>query len=306
MRQLLICDGFGSEANPLRLIQNGTEHDFPTIGSGIETHVRGELSLILKRPNNDVGDIAVPVYAKDFSWSKKSSIPGDNKEVTITISPVDKPATDKHYTVVLVVKGKQFNERNKYSVTYTQKKGTDADVTDIHQYIADKFTKFNLPINTEGNEQWVDIASTQNDFDFELLGADDAFGAITDIRTAYETARNTPEELQELISKAAADKGFNYTYKAASEYLYPALNGVPAKESRKYTLYTLRFAEPRMVKTRDEVVHQIVQVVSFGTSSSSRGQAEFESWLKAMSSPTVIPNSANPDKEGAGDSALTE
>lgn len=301
MRQLLICDKFGTDTHPLHLLKNGEDIKFDTIGSDVHKYVRGELSLVLKRSNDDGGNIGVPVYSKDFSWSKKVYNGGTNKEITITISTANKSDVDKHYTVVLVIKGKQFNERNKYSVTYTQKKGTEINLTAIHTYIADKFAKFNLPITTKGDTSGITITSTQNDFDFELLGADEAFGSTVVVTTAYTPAQNTPEELQDLISKAAADKGFNHTYKAASEYLYPALNGVAAKESREYTLYTLRFAEPRMVKTRDEVVHQIVQVVKFGSVSEG-----FETWLECMSSPTVKQDNASPDGPDAADSALKE
>ena len=46
--------------------------------------------------------------------------------------------------------------------------------------------------------------------------------------------------------------------------LYPKypLNPLASADSEDagFTIFTLRFAEPRDVKTRDEVVHQIVQV----------------------------------------------
>lgn len=299
MRQLLICETIGSNVDVMNQVNlrlpNG---NMITFGSEAIPNVRGELSLVLNRTAENGGPIAVPVYAKDFSWSKKEWNAGTNKKISINIPAVSNPDTDKHYTVILVVKGKQFNERNKYSVTYTQKKGTSANLTAICKDIADKFTKFNLPINVFADATEVMITSTQNDFDFELLGADDAFGATVIVGNAYIPAQNTPDEFQELISKAAADKGFNYTYKAASEYLYPALNGVPAKESRRYDLYTLRFAEPRMVKTRDEVVHQIVQIAVFGTGNIT----SFEDWLKHMSSPTTTDGLMNPDEKDAGDS----
>ena len=63
----------------------------------------------------------------------------------------------------------------------------------------------------------------------------------------------------DLASRCAAGKGFNYTAQDASE-IYP---GYPEEvEDTTYTMYTLRFAVPRVAaKQRDEVVYQIVHIV---------------------------------------------
>lgn len=66
-----------------------------------------------------------------------------------------------------------------------------------------------------------------------------------------------------MANKAAADAGFEYTYDEFAE-LYPAypLNPLaqPDTDDKGFTVYTIRFAEPRDMKTRDEVVHQIIQI----------------------------------------------
>ena len=63
---------------------------------------------------------------------------------------------------------------------------------------------------------------------------------------------------------AAADAGFEYTYMDDVHYLYPNYPLNPNTGTNTtgagYTVYTLRFAVPRDVKTRDELVHQIVQI----------------------------------------------
>ena len=67
-----------------------------------------------------------------------------------------------------------------------------------------------------------------------------------------------------MAEKAAADAGFEYTYRDAYYYLYPdyPLNPLKSADAKDtgFTIFTLRFAEPRDVKTRDEVVNQIIQV----------------------------------------------
>ena len=59
--------------------------------------------------------------------------------------------------------------------------------------------------------------------------------------------------------------GYEYTYDDDLGALYPKYHFNPLAqadgEDSGFNIYTLRFAEPRMVKTRDEVVHQIVQIV---------------------------------------------
>ena len=66
-----------------------------------------------------------------------------------------------------------------------------------------------------------------------------------------------------MANKAAADAGFEYTYDEFAG-LYPAYPLNPLAQSDKadtgFTVYTIRFAEPRDMKTRDEVVHQIIQI----------------------------------------------
>ena len=64
--------------------------------------------------------------------------------------------------------------------------------------------------------------------------------------------------------KAAADAGIEYTYKEASEYLYPdfPLNPLAQDDATDagFTVYTIRFAEPREMKTVDQSINQIVQI----------------------------------------------
>ena len=71
---------------------------------------------------------------------------------------------------------------------------------------------------------------------------------------------------------AAADAGFNDTYQSDVSLLYPNFPLNPLKQADAadtgFTIFTLRFAEPRDVKTRDEVVNQIVQV-AFPTGSAA-------------------------------------
>ena len=59
---------------------------------------------------------------------------------------------------------------------------------------------------------------------------------------------------------------------------------LPKKTDYGFTVFTLRFAVPRATKTRDEVVHQIVQIAIPNNSASAVGDAvtAIETALKAM------------------------
>ena len=73
---------------------------------------------------------------------------------------------------------------------------------------------------------------------------------------------NNAEQIKDLANKAAADAGFVYTYEDVDVNPGYPLNPLAQPDSADvgYTIFTLRFAVPRHTKTRDEVVHQIVQV----------------------------------------------
>lgn len=89
--------------------------------------------------------------------------------------------------------------------------------------------------------------------------------------------------ITDLANKAAADAGIEYTYRDTYTELYPAYPINPLKQPDSadagYTIFTLRFAVPREMKTRDEVVHQIVQI-AFPTGATAI--ATVETILKAI------------------------
>lgn len=86
-----------------------------------------------------------------------------------------------------------------------------------------------------------------------------------------------------MANKAAADAGIEYTYRDTYTELYPTYPLNPLKQPDSadagYTIFTLRFAVPREMKTRDEVVHQIVQI-AFPTRATAI--ATVETILKAI------------------------
>lgn len=100
--------------------------------------------------------------------------------------------------------------------------------------------------------------------DYEITMADALSGTTVTYTTRGEIGIADAEAIKKMANMAAADAGFEYTYMDDVHYLYPnyPLNPNTGTNTTDagYTVYTLRFAVPRDVKTRDELVHQIVQI----------------------------------------------
>ena len=100
--------------------------------------------------------------------------------------------------------------------------------------------------------------------DYEVIPADLLTGLAVTSTQKGEAAYGDAQYIIDLANKAAADAGFEYTYQEAGELMRPhyPLNPLEVSDAadKGFTIFTLSFAEPRDVKTRDEVVNQIVQV----------------------------------------------
>lgn len=167
----------------------------------------------------------------------------------------------RNYTVVLVKKGIQFNERSNYTVTTFVTKATTTaaeiatDLANQLQAMADAGT-INVKASASGAVITVDglIKGEQ----FALKGGDALMGCETGDATEAQPVIFDKAYIQDLASRCAAGKGFEYRYKEG-EYIYP---GDPeAVEDTTYSLITLRFAVGRAAsKQRDERVWQIVYI----------------------------------------------
>ena len=100
--------------------------------------------------------------------------------------------------------------------------------------------------------------------DYEVIPADLLTGLAVTSTQKGEAAYGDAQYIIDLANKAAADAGFEYTYQEAGELMRPhyPLNPLEVSDAadKGFTIFTLSFAEPRDVKTRDEVINQIVQV----------------------------------------------
>uniref|UniRef100_A0AAU8MJV6 Capsid protein n=1 Tax=Geladintestivirus 6 TaxID=3233138 RepID=A0AAU8MJV6_9CAUD len=172
----------------------------------------------------------------------------------VTISSV---IVDKEYTIMIVKKGVVFHERNTWTATSLAKSTTVADVAAdlVKQINASKETSGITATNTGGA---ITLTATQPGVDYEIVCADELTGVKPTAVTNGIAAILDKAYVEDLASRCAAGKGFNYTADDAHE-IYPGYPETVADIT--YTLYTLRFKVGRSAaKQRDEQVYQIVHI----------------------------------------------
>lgn len=237
--------------------------------NGVETLVKdaataaklvGRGNIVWKNPNTTLGQILYPIFKKNFTFTKGVYSAATTFSAELTIGTVE---AYNDYSVIVAKKGLKFNERNKW--TSTVHTGAAPTAADVAQKIAN-----HINANTIGNgvKAVVDgakitITAVEAGKDYAIVPADGLMGTAVTVSASGIPAYGDAAYVKDLANKAAADAGFEYTYNDF-EGIYPAypLNPLaqPDKADVGFTIYTLRFAEPREMKTRDEVVHQIIQI----------------------------------------------
>lgn len=256
---------------------------FDSDGTGIQ--VDGEGYLVLVRRNEDMGNLVLPLHKNHFSYVK--GVFDDSKSgkfsAEFTITDVD-PFLD--YTVIVVKKGKKFNERNKWTAT-VHSKSSDTPAT-IAQKLADAINaNKGADVEATVSTATITISGLIDDVDYKIVLADELIDTEVENVTNVMAPYGDVKYFIDLANKAAADAGFEYTYQDDLKLLYPKypldpFAGNPFGDFG-YTIFTIRCAEPRDMKTRDEVVHQIIQV-AFPTG--SQAIETFETVCKALADPS--------------------
>lgn len=242
------------------------------LNNGVETLVKdaataaglkGRGMITWKNPNAELGQIVFPFYKKDLSYSVSAYRAATTFSANFTIASVE---ASSDYTVIIVKNGVKFNERNKWTSTI------HAGKNDTVKNIADKIAA-HINANTIGSgvsavsdnttAGKITITAKKAGQPYTIVLADELQGLTVTTTVAGLPAINDAAAIKDMANKAAADAGFEYTYDEFAG-LYPAYPLNPLAQSDKtdtgFTVYTIRFAEPRDMKTRDEVVHQIIQI----------------------------------------------
>lgn len=245
------------------------------------SHITREGMLVLGRAAADGGPVVLPIFKNNFSYVKGEYQAATTFKATVVI---EAPTKIGEYSLIIVKKGMQFNYRNKWTATVLV---SDVTMTaaELAQALANQINN-----NTAGHgcvasvsTATITITAQEKGKDYDVVGADWLMGQAVTIAATGIPAYGDAAYVTDLANKAAADAGFEYTFYTWTRNLYPnyPLNPLRAAdaEDKGYTIFTLRFAEPRDVKTRDEVVNQIIQV-AFPTGAT--GIATFETACKAL------------------------
>jgi hypothetical protein len=238
---------------------------FVALVSGVETldsdgtKIKNKGYIYLGKSDAKGGKLVVPIYKNNFSYSKMVYAASTQYTGNFTIADV---VAGSDYTVVVVKKGVGFNERNKWTATVRAKAADTVDT--IASALASQITaNVGAGVTAAASAGKVTVTAKEKGVDYELTLGDDLFGtAVT--QTHATAAVADAKYITDLAIKAAADAGIEYTYQDAGELIYPdfPLNPLAQDDSADtgFTVYTIRFAEPREMKTVDQSINQIVQI----------------------------------------------
>ena len=242
------------------------------LANGVETLVKDAATaaglkdrgmITWKNPNSELGQVVFPFYKKDLSYAVSTYSAATTFSANFTIASVE---ASSDYTVIIVKNGVKFNERNKWTSTI------HAGKNDTVKNIADKIAA-HINANTIGSgvsavsddttAGKITITAKKAGQPYTIVLADELQGLTVTTTAAGLPAINDAVAIKDMANKAAADAGFEYTYDEFAG-LYPAYPLNPLAQADEadtgFTVCTIRFAEPRDMKTRDEVVHQIIQI----------------------------------------------
>lgn len=238
---------------------------FVALVSGVETldsdgtKIKDKGYIYLGKSDAKGGKLVVPIYKNNFSYSKMIYAASTQYTGNFTIADV---VAGSDYTVVVVKKGVSFNERNKWTATVRAKAGDTVDT--IASALASQITaNVGAGVTATPSDGKVTVTAKEKGVDYELTLGDDLFGLAVS-QTHATAAVADAKYITDLAIKAAADAGIEYTYQDAGELIYPdfPLNPLAQDDSADagFTVYTIRFAEPREMKTVDQSINQIVQI----------------------------------------------
>lgn len=242
------------------------------------TKIKDKGYIFLGKEDAKSGDVIVPIYKNNFSFTKMVYQAAGAYTGDFTIPA---PTVGDDLTVVVVKKGVQFNERNKWIATMRVKDGQDASTCakELTEQLNNNPASGVKAVAAAAN---ITITAVNKGEDYKIALGDDLFGvAVTE--TPAVTPLADANYIKDLAMKAAADAGIEYTYQDPANLIYPGypLNPLAQPDSvdAGYTVFTLKFAEPREMKTVDQSINQIVQIA---LPTGAAAIAKVETILKAI------------------------
>lgn len=217
----------------------------------------------------------IPFYPIGARAFESESVPGIAFLADITIPSEIEEGNE--YTYIFVKKGVPFNERNKWTASVV------AGAADTAETIATKVAKYvndnkGLGLTAEASGANITLSEEKTFTDYEILLADYAVKGSVEIGAHAVSPILDTNGIEELLSKAAADSGFEYTNNDNSvNVLYPGYGyaGMLANEDASgeeptWHVLTIFQAEPRLAaKPLDTPVNQVIQLFTTNASNYS-------------------------------------
>lgn len=235
--------------------------DTISIGNTIVSDVNKDTAPQIKLNNG----VVIPIGTVDASYTKTVYRPATSFTATFELPSTINIGT---YSFIIVRKGAKFNERNKWTVSVYVKDNSmtrEKLVTEFVNQFGQYKDKLGINVISAGNIALRFMGPLG--VDFEIKGADELMGIKHDEEETFTNgipAINDAAYIKDLADKAAADRGYEYTYQEANNLMYPnySLNELKQldSENKGFTVYTLKFAEKRETKTTDTAIKQIVQL----------------------------------------------
>lgn len=241
--------------------------------------VKGEALLVLGRSAEHGGNITLPIHKHNFSFVKSSPQAPSKFEASFTCPA---PITGHLYTIVLVKKGVQFNERNKWTCSFVFEKASGT-ANELAKAIAKAFEQnaLNAGVKVTSNVAKVEFEALSGGVDYTILLTDSLEDVDIMVTSKGFPGFGNPSQIEEMARMAGADAGFEDTYQEANTYMYPhyPFSKGNDKDKSQYVVFTLKCSEPRNTRTIDTAINQVIQIAF---NSDNKDLAKHEAIFKGL------------------------
>ena len=246
------------------------------------------MNIVVGRKPEEGGNICVPIYKNAFSFSSMNYESGNTYYSEINVPT---PNFVGDYSIIVAKKGVNFNERNKWTATvHVSENDIDGGMTAVQ--LAEKLVKsingnIGSGISASNEEALIMLEGNKVGVDYKIITADNMYGVNVTEEEHASVAKADYAYIKDLATKAAASAGFTDTFEDSVDFYKNYPFTIPSEEqnSTEFIVYTLKFAEPRNMKTVDTAINQVVQVVIKGNLSTS---SYLDAAFKAIAENTTI------------------
>lgn len=236
------------------------ENGLPTLDTTGEK-VKSMANLVLGRTAENGGPVVIPINKRGFSFVKGTYEAATKFKATVTIPDGVSVGT---YSLMIVKKGKPFNDRHKFTAD-VYIKDIDTPGATIAAKLAEAINNNTIAngVTATVADAVITIDAVNKAEDYNIVPCDELMSTPVTIVSQGLPAYGDAKYVSDLACRAASDAGFEYTFEEDIK-MYPAYPLDPLEQTKAadtgFTIYTLNFFEGREVKNLDDVTRQIVQI----------------------------------------------